>query len=172
MIAAPLLLLVALGGAPQAKPAEPVFRVNLLDNGNLAEANDAQVDSSGLRPIPWWRSSHGMEQVVAMPGGGVGIRTKDDEWAEQPIACYAPLVGSWTLRGRAYDAGGIVYLTGGMDTGTTLIVDGPPLKESVPFEFRQSKDLTEPMPRLKLRLQGLKGRSVLWTDLSFEVDLP
>jgi hypothetical protein len=169
-----LPFLIIGGSAPghQEKPPEPVLRVNLLDNGNFADRNDAQLDVSGLRPIPWWRSSRGMEQVVAMPGGGVALRTKDDEWAEQPIACYAPLACSWILRGRASGAGGVVSLSGGMETGVTLIVDGPPPGESVPFEFGQTKDQGELVPRLKLRLQGPKGGSVLWTDLSFEVDLP
>ena len=165
MIAALFLLLPAQG--------EPVVRVNLLENGSFAEKNDSAVDRRGIRPIPWWLSAKGMEQVV-MTANGPALRTGAGEWAEQAVACDAGLAGSWRLKGRLLASGGMIRLRGGDGQEKDLILAGPPLQRPLPFEFLAGSSRVDfPLvPRVTLHFEGMGDAKPLWCDLSFEVDLP
>jgi hypothetical protein len=166
-----LLLFGVLAPPPQEKPPEPLVRVSLLDNGSFAERNDSAVDRHGMRPIPWWLSSNGMEQVVAVPGGGFALRTKGGEWAEQPFAVFAPLARMFTVRGHVSGKGRVVVL-GGDGKAHERVVGG-----ADPSEFEVENgwyDLEiDSGPRFTLRLEGTNaGESTLWSNLSVEADTP
>ncbi len=165
MSAAASLLLMWI--AAPGSPGEPVLRVDLLDNGAFSEAQAAAVDSRGVQPIPWWSSSKGMEQVVALPGGGFALRTKGDEQAEQPVAAFAPLARTWEVRGKAKGRGVLSVTDGAGLRVSTKTPGGEAFSE---FRLRASEAM---VPRFLLRLEsdGENGEA-LWKDLSFEVDLP
>jgi len=156
------------GKAPEA--LEAIVRVDLIDNGNFAERNDTATDRHGRRPIPWWLSAKGMEQVVALPDGGHALRTSGDEWAEQPCAAFAPLEAI-AVRGRV-TGNGKVILVGGDRKAKERLVGGV-----APAEFEVENtwydvDL-DAGPRFVIRLEAANSsESILWSSLSLEVDLP
>ena len=106
------LMLSLFFAPPLATSAEDVRLFSLLDNGDFAEEPPTFVDGSGVRRIPWWRSSHGAELLRELPdGGGTFLRTGAGQWAEQPFAAYAPLIDGLVLRGRVLGAAAAVQLS-------------------------------------------------------------
>jgi hypothetical protein len=109
------------GGTPATE--EPRLRLEMLDNGAFAETNAAALDLDGIRRIPWWRSTRGMEQVVdaekvsqGNAGGSVTskprprtcARTAGSEFVEQPVAAYAPWARSLVVSGAVHGRGRVI----------------------------------------------------------------
>jgi len=162
--AALTLLFGGLHAGAQGKSVEPVVRVDLLDNGKFAERNESATDRGGVRPIPWWLSARGMEQVVALPGGGFALRTSADEWAEQPIAAFGELAHSVTVHGVVKGKGRVTVLDG----------DGAPHARELDATDASEFDVrVGGGPRFVLRLEASSpGGTVLWSEVSVAVDLP
>jgi hypothetical protein len=162
-----LLLLAAqvspLPGAGSAPPAGSL-RVSLLDNGSFAEAPITVHDAQGQVPLAWWRAARPQEQLENAEGRPC-LRTAQGEWAEQPLAAYAPLIGAGTLRGELLGKGRVVIVEG---TGTRHVFefDHPSWRR---FELPLS---AEWVPRLLVRLEGLDAGGARWRGLAAEVALP
>jgi hypothetical protein len=182
IVAALLLLFGRQAAPPQEKAKEPVVRVNLLDNGSFAERNDSSSDPR-LRPIPMWLSLSGMSQVVEVEKGAFCLRTTGGQWAEQPVAAFAPYVNSIEVKGKCRGPGFCSLIDGaggarGIAPGAVMVTHGPAPRERMEveeFTIQLSVDRNEkPSPRFVLRLEATdqSAPEVLWSDLSVQVDLP
>ena len=180
MSAAALLLLFGLQAPhPRENPRPPppppaALAVDGLDNGDFSQRNDSATDVHGLRPIPWWLSAKGMEQVVLDSGGRAVLRTGPGEWAEQSIPAVAHFFRP-IVRGRIRGRGRAVVTNGSGVEILTSTPEGDP-GETRAFEIDAAKvpekdnDL---VPRFTLRLQPENpGDAAEWSDLSFTVILP
>src|SRR5690349_8603890 len=67
---------------------ERVIVVDMLDNGSFEETS-----ALGL---PWWRTSRGAGQL----GDDASLVTLAGDFAEQPIAAYAPLAAQLVIEGE------------------------------------------------------------------------
>lgn len=165
---------------------ERTLRVSLLDNGDFSAENDARIDYQGVRRIPWWRATHGMEQRVALdrdlrPLGGAAARpfafaarTRADERLNQPVAAYAPLAHTLLVRGKCRGAGRVVWIDG---SGAPIVTRLPESTDWREFELRGDelqKQLGRALlPRFQLQLEAASMESeALWRDLSVSVELP
>ncbi len=160
----------AAGIAPNV-PAERVLQVDLLDNGDFDEAADDVVGEQGQKPIPWWRSSAGRAQLVE-DDGRAALSTKSGEWAEQPVAAYAPLVDELVIEGELSGAGRVVVVDGPGGRAVfdlagsgwrALRIDGAAIA---------AKLGRAPMPRLLVRLEPLGDATAHWRGLHVRVALP
>src|SRR5258707_15496871 len=84
------LALATLSCQVQLAP-ERVIAVDLLDNGSFEEQS-----AEGL---PWWRTSRGAAQVSS-DAGRPCLVTRAGEFAEQPIAAYAPRAAQLVIEGE------------------------------------------------------------------------
>jgi hypothetical protein len=161
--------LLAAAARAQAPAAEPVLAWPAIDNGAFDAAPPAAADAGGVRRIPWWRSARGAEQLE-----GGRLRTAAGEWAEQPVAAYAPLARGLAIRGRAGGAGRIVVTDG---SGARATFDaGGDARDGAPFRVSgEQLDAAlghAPLPRLVLRLEPTAGGSAWWDDVAVDVPLP
>lgn len=158
---------------PAAPPpaAERVLAVDLLDNGAFDESAEGIEDERGARPIPWWRSAAGRAQLVENEGRPA-LRTARGEWAEQPIAAYAPLVSGMRIEGEVCGAGRVVLVDGPGGRASfelpgsgwrALRIDGASLAAQLG---------RAPLPRFLLRLEPLGEGAAHWRDLHVRVPLP
>ncbi|MEE8469004.1 MAG: hypothetical protein V3T22_11130, partial [Planctomycetota bacterium] len=96
------------------------------------------------------------------------------QYALQPVAAYAPLIGGLVVRGKVAGRG-VVTLQEGLDARISLSVGGDD-EEFVPFEWTaaemQAELGREPVPRLILHLAAEGGGTALWRDLEVQVVLP
>src|SRR6188508_2950690 len=107
------LCLPALACSRQAPP-ERVVTVDLLDNGDFAEQSPEGV--------PWWRTSRAAAQI-ASDGGKPCLATRAGDFAEQPIAAYAPLAEQLVLEGEVH-GDGLLTLVDGAGTSTPSELKG------------------------------------------------
>jgi hypothetical protein len=153
--------------------------IDLVDNGRFRSENPDQLDSNGVRPIPWWRSAHGMAQIHLAPAPDIQVLTTGaGEWAEQPIAAYAPLAGSLAIRGRVSGRGRVTWIDGvaGPASAVTFDVgaDGSEEREfAISGREIAAKLGREPMPRFLLRLgPAAADGSATWHEIACTVELP
>jgi len=172
VIAALFLLLIG-----QGEPAEHTVRVNLLDNGSFAERNESAVDRRGIRPIPWWTSARGMEQVDV----SFALHTTGTDWAEQPIAAFLPSIESFEVEVHCRGPGRWTLTdgTGRSKSGVLPKTDSLLNPDHFRIDWARSLQWTLgrqplPMPRLTLRLEAANPNApdVAWQSLSVRVDLP
>lgn len=174
-----LLVTFALTTARAQTPTnEPVSattaRFDLLDNGDFAATNDTVKDESGKRPIAWWRSSNGMDQIEAH-GGGMALRTCGDEWAEQPVAAYAPHARTLEIQGRVAGRGRVTIEDG---SGASASFDFSGSEDAFTDFTIRGEELAaklgkEPAPRFTVRLAASEPNArALWRSLAVRVDLP
>lgn len=171
--------------AERAEDEEATVRVELLDNGDFAQANLEAIDYDGVRRLPWWRSTRGMEQRIALDSvlrptedptraSSWAARTRGKEQINQPLAAFAPLARTLVIRGHVRGTGRVVVVDG---TGQRVPFDLPVAETWSAFEVR-GEDLEErlgrpPMPRFELRLEaGGEDHEALWRGLSASVELP
>lgn len=165
-----LALSVLAFGAPSSH-AEETLRVNLLDNGDFEEQAPGHRGPRGVVRIPWWRSSHGVEMIVG-EAGSRALVTAPEQFAEQPVAAYAPLVEELRVRGEVVgrgvlelrDGAGRVALEVGDDSGAAVAFDVP----MADFAQAAGRALT---PRFVLRLSATDSPA-RWDELACEVALP
>jgi hypothetical protein len=173
-----LLLAVAPAFAARAQSSadtENVLRVDLLDNGDFGDVEVAVRDARGLRPLPWWRSSGGLDQVLELAPGRHALRTKSGEWAEQPIAAYAPLAEHLEIVGKVSGRGRVSVTDG---SGDAVHADVG-AESSTPSAFTVRLDDFArlhghaPMPRFTLRLEPQpESPLATWSDVHAIVALP
>lgn len=160
-------LACAAGDSPRG---ERVIAPDLLDNGGFEERSDAE-DELGLRPVPWWRTSRGQEQLVS-ESGRPALRTAGKEWAEQPLAAFAPLAGGLVLEGEVRGSGRLTLIDG-KGARAAFDLDGPDWRA-----FRlDGEELAQrlghaPQPRFVLRLEAREGGEARWRALHAHVPLP
>jgi hypothetical protein len=148
--------------------------VDGLDNGDFSQRNESATDAHGLRPIPWWLSAKGMEQVMVDSTGRAALRTGPGEWAEQSIAALGPL-GFSVARGRIRGRGRAVIINGSGATIVASIPEGDPGQtRAFEIDFAKRREPgADPTPRFTLRLEPAgPGDEAMWSDLSFTVILP
>src|SRR5690349_8905879 len=146
------LCLPALACSRQAPP-ERVLTLDLLDNGSFAERSPEGV--------PWWRTKRGIEQHLGDPC----LLTKGDDWAEQPIAAYAPLAEQLAIEGEVH-GDGLLMLVDGTGKRTPFELKGANWH---PFRIQAPKGA---QPRFTLRLEALGGKEARWRGLHARVALP
>lgn len=165
-----ILCLIAAAGShsPAASPVfgaqERVVSVQLLDNGFFTQTDVQVTDAEGLRPVPWWRTSRGLEQIETRDGRSC-LRTAPGEWAEQPLPAYAPLTGGSSIQGEVLGAGRLV------------LIDGRGQRHEQRFEAAQWESLRVPLPegflpRLTLRLEPDAEQTAHWRGLEAQIALP
>ncbi len=135
---------------------ERVITVDLLDNGSFAEQSPEGV--------PWWRTKRGVEQQRLFQGDPC-LLTKGDDWAEQPIAAYAPLAEQLVIEGEVH-GDGLLILVDGAGTATRFELKGVNWH---PFRVQAPKGS---LPRFTLRLEVLGKNEALWSKLHARVALP
>ncbi|MCP3914604.1 MAG: hypothetical protein GY711_03490 [bacterium] len=145
---------------------------DLLDNGDFAEAPPKILDADGLRRIPWWRTGKGAEQRIEAEGRPA-LRTGEGEWAEQPVAAYAPAIDGLVVSGAVHGSGRLIVVDG--EGGRVAIDVGSAAGGFEAFSIPHAQ-LSEPLgrplvPRLTLRLESAGG-AALWRDLAVHVALP
>jgi hypothetical protein len=180
--AAALLLLIGLQAPhPRENPRPPprpppVLAVEGLDNGDFSQRNDSAKDVHGLRPIPWWLSAKGMDQLVIDSTGRAALRTGPGEWAEQSVAAFSLLSSTFpTVRGRIRGRGRAVVTNGSGAAIVTSVPEGDPAQtRAFEIDFAKRREAgVEAMPRFTLRLEPASpGDEAEWSDLSFTVILP
>jgi hypothetical protein len=166
-------------GGSDSKP-EATLRINLIDNGSFEENHGAQ-GADAVRLIPWWRSARGSNQLRSIDPAGSVLVTKGEDWAEQPVAAYAPLAEKLVVRGRVTDRGRITWIDGSgarvsFEVGGKRELADPtgPMRE---FEI-DGKEIArklghDPMPRFVLRLDAPdRNAEPYWKDVSCTVELP
>ena len=161
----------AAAGGPGAGP--PVLRVDLLDNGSFAERDVEVAGGSGAGPIPWWRSANGLEQGEERDGVAT-LRTRWKEWAEQPVAGYAPLARGVALRGKLRGEGR-VRLVDGSGASAELVLRSPDawIAWELDGEDFAAQVGRPPAPRFLVRLEPADERSsASWAALECSVPLP
>lgn len=167
--------------------AAPMFkgsatrRIDLVDNGHFHAENFDGRDSNGVRPIPWWRSAHGMAQIHATPApDGYVLATEKGEWAEQPVAAYAPLAGALEIRGRVSGRGRVAWIDGPEIDGKVVSAAfdvGDEAQKKLEFKI-SGRDIAqklghEPVPRFVLRLEpAAPDARVTWHEIACTVELP
>ncbi len=155
---------------PVVAQAEPVVAWNALRNGDFEERGSA----SSPPEVPWWRTTHGAQQITTLASGESWLRTGPGERAEQPIAAYAPLVDGLRVRGTVRGSGFVTIVDG---TGEIARFPVRSVGEGAqPFDFRAADLERElghaPMPRFTLRLEGESEEGALWDELEVVVVLP
>lgn len=143
---------------------EPVVWAQLLDNGDFAQVPSMVQDAQGSVPIPWWRTARGRTQLER-ESQGLCLRTGPGEWAEQPIAAYAPLIERLRVKGEVRGQGRIL-LRDGRGEEYSFEYNTP---DWTPLEIQAQATW---MPRLLLRLESSQGGSAYWRGLRAEVALP
>lgn len=167
------------------EPVEPTLRVELLDNGDFAEDNPSAVDYDGIQRIPWWRSTRGMEQRIALDrdfepvsqsgrAAAWAVRTRTGEQINQPIPAFAPLGDTLLIRGQVHGDGRAIVVDG---SGEAVAFDLPPGAGWRAFEIRgealRQRLGRAPLPRFELRLEAAgENREAWWRGLSASVELP
>jgi hypothetical protein len=157
------LCLPALACRPQ-QPPERVIALDLLDNGSFEESAGAAADEQGAHPIAWWRTRRGREQLQLSEGKPC-LLTRADDWAEQPIAAYAPLASRLVLEGEVH-GDGLLTLSDGSGRRARVELAGSGWHA---FVVRDTKLV---QPRFLLRLEALGKQDALWRSLHARVALP
>ena len=137
---------------PQQAP-ERVIVVDMLDNGSFEE-------SSALG-VPWWRTSRGAEQLAA----DSSLVTRAGDFAEQPIAAYAPLASQLVIEGEV-QGDGLLTLSDGSGAKARIELEGEGWHAFV------VKDTKLVQPRFTLRLEALGKQEARWRKLHARVALP
>jgi len=140
---------------PQQAP-ERVLVVDLLDNGNFAE--------QAAEGVPWWRTSRGAGQLSS-DAGRPCLVTLPGEFAEQPIAAYAPLAGQLVIEGELRGSGRVTLTDG---SGKQAILE----PAGAGWHSFVVKDTQLVQPRFTLRLEGLGQEGAQWRGLHARVALP
>lgn len=166
-----VLALCTQAAASAGQPAEPVIVVDLLDNGSFTETAGEAVDEHGFHPLPWWRTSRGNEQQIYYANARC-LQTRAGDFAEQPIAAYAPLAGQLLIEGEV-EGGGVLTLVDGSGARArfelpsnywrALRIDGDEIARQLGHA---------PLPRFTLRLEALGKEDACWRNLHARVALP
>jgi hypothetical protein len=149
------LCLAALACRPQQAP-ERVLVLDLLDNGSFEE--------QAPQGVPWWRTSRGAAQLASDAGANCLV-TRAGEFAEQPIAAYAPLSAQLVIEGEVR-GDGLLTLSDGSRAEVRTELKGTGWR---PFVVRDTK-LAQ--PRFTLRLEALGQDEARWRKLHARVALP
>jgi hypothetical protein len=156
----------AAGTGQQPAPV-PMARFELLANGDFRE-------SIAGRPAWWLVEGAILESGDLTPS----LRTPPGAWAQQPMAAFAPTLGSFVLEGWLQGSGRLLLRDGG---GGEWVLDLPaPSGESAgqPRRFRIDGQelighLGRPLqPRLELILSGRGSAEARWSALTCLCDLP
>jgi hypothetical protein len=137
---------------PQQAP-ERVIVVDMLDNGSFEETSPLGV--------PWWRTSRGAAQVA----GDSSLVTLANDFAEQPIAAYAPLARQLVIEGEVH-GDGLLTLSDGSGAQARIELKGAGWHAFV------VKDTQLVQPRFTLRLAALGKDEARWRNLHARVALP
>ncbi|MBL8860159.1 MAG: hypothetical protein JNL28_16735 [Planctomycetes bacterium] len=167
------MILSACGGARSVDPpaTEAVFRYALLDNPAFDEANARAADPRGLRPIPWWGSARGMDQVKSHADAHA-VELMQGDWIRQPLAFYAPLSQTLVVSGRMDAVARLSLISG--DGRELPVAEHMRWSDDGTFELR-ARDLPSGsvVPRLELRVSPAAGASTTRVHaLAAHVDLP
>ncbi|MBI5362050.1 MAG: hypothetical protein HZA53_02650 [Planctomycetes bacterium] len=174
----------------RATPQNGRLRVEFLDNGAFAEDNAAAIDREGVRRIPWWRSSLGMEQVVALDDelrprdandSGARLhaaRTRGGEFLEQPVPAYAPFARSLRIAGEVLGSGVVVVRDvapdGARGEARFELDDAPAWRAfAITGDALAAKLGREPMPRFVVRFEAANTNGLAhWRALTASAELP
>jgi hypothetical protein len=151
------LCFAALGCEPQQAP-ERVIVVDLLDNGSFEE--------QAAEGVPWWRTNRGAAQQVFQANVRC-LATHPGDFAEQPIAAYAPLASRLVIEGEVR-GDGLLLLSDGSGAVARIELEGGG-QGWRPFVVRDTRLV---QPRFLLRLEALGKQDALWRNLHARVALP
>ena len=151
-----LALCLPLLACSRQQPPERVITLDLLDNGSFEEQSPEGV--------PWWRTSRGAAQL-ASDAGRPCLVTRAGEFAEQPVAAYAPLAAEMVFEGEVR-GDGLVTLLDGSRANTRFELKGAGWH---PFRIQPPNGAR---PRFTLRLEALGKEEALWRNLHARVALP
>lgn len=146
--------------------AEPVLRVDMLDNGSGVELADAPEGDERRMLLPWWTASGAKR---GFPPTGHAVEVAPGAKLSQPIAAFAPLAGTLEISGRV--AGfGQVSLVDGRGARTTIDVRDHEFVLTAKQLAAASKGA--PVPRFTLELSAPSGSTGAgFHDLHAYVDL-
>ena len=146
---------VSLGCSLQQAP-ERVVVADLLDNGSFEETS--------VLGVPWWRTSRGAEQLASDEGKPC-LATRAGDFAEQPIAAYAPLAARLVIEGEVRGDGKLTLRDG---SGKSAVLES----KGAEWHSFVWKDTGLLQPRFLLRLEPLGKDEARWRNLHARVALP
>ncbi len=152
---------------------QPNESAPIVDPGDHTRSSPDARTSTGIEPIPWWRSAKGRAQLPAGKDESL-LCTAADEWLEQPIALYGPLASTLEITGLM-EGGGTVVVADGRGGRFTRPVGGNMANSRFVIE---AKDLAaafghSPSPRITLRLEhGKDGQAANWSYVEARSELP